>query len=76
MKEKYILIEVWGNRVICNCPYNSLESAKESLKKSFEYETMPSSLGYYDCFMSDDGMQAWAKMKGADRVWTIIRVSI
>ena len=73
MEEKYILVEVWGNKVICNCPYNSLDSAKEALKKSFEYE-IKTPLGYYENFMSDNGMQAWAMIKGVDRVWTIIKV--
>ena len=36
MEEKYILVEVYGSKVICNCPYSSLETAKESLRAAFD----------------------------------------
>lgn len=75
MEEKYILVEVYGSKVICNCPYSSLETAKESLRAAFDNITNDIyNLEYgKDCWKSDDGMSAWATHKNQDRVWSIVK---
>lgn len=73
MAEKYLLIEVYGNQVVCNCPYLKLREAKMSLKQSFEFHSRCLMLGR-DCQIDTDGMSAWALINGIDRVWTIVKV--
>ena len=76
MEEKYILIDVYGSEVICNCPYSNLERAKTDLSAEFYCFTSDDNELEYgkDCWKADDGMAAWAILNGKDRVWTIIKV--
>ena len=76
MEEKYILIDVYGSEVICNCPYSNLEIAKAALSAEFYCFTSDDNELEYgkDCWEADDGMSAWAILNGRDRVWTIIKV--
>lgn len=74
--EKYILIDVYGSQVICNCPYLDLERAKAHLSAAFCcFISDDNELEYgKDYWEADDGMSAWANLNGKDRVWTIVKV--
>jgi hypothetical protein len=76
MEEKYVLIDVYGNKVICNCTYSSLDRAKEDLSIEFQCFTSDDNDIEYgkDCWIADDEMSAWAILNGKDRVWTIVKV--
>ena len=76
MEEKYVLIDVYGNKVICNCTYSNLDRAKDDLSAEFQCFTSDDNDLEYgkDCWIADDEMSAWAILNGKDRVWTIIKV--
>ena len=77
MEEKYILIEVYGNEVICNCPYLNLDEAKNTLKASLldSFITNKDTIEYgKNCILSDGETSAWAFINGKDRVWSIVKV--
>lgn len=76
-EKKYLLIDVFGSKVICNCPYHDLETAKANLSAEFFCFTSDDNNLEYgkDCLIADDGMSAWANLNGVDRVWHIICVA-
>ena len=74
--EEYIFVEVYGNRVICNCVHSSLEQAKETLNKVFNEVICKENNLKYGCedyWKSDDEMSAWANCREGMRVWTIMK---
>lgn len=72
----WVLIDVYGNDVICNKEYKDIEDAKADLDVEFiQFTSDDNTIEYGNhCFQADDGMSAWARLKGKYRVWTIIKV--
>lgn len=72
----YVLIDVYGNDVICNQEYKDLDAAKADLDAEFYCFTSDDNDIEYGnhCWQADDGMSAWARLKGKYRVWQIIKV--
>lgn len=72
----YVLIDVYGEKVVCNREYKDLEEVKEDLHAEFLSFTSDENVIEYGnhCLESEDGMSAWARLKGEYRVWTIIEV--
>lgn len=72
----WILTDVYGDKVIWNEKYDSLNDAKMDLKAEFFCFTSDDNdieYGVY-CFKSDDEMSAWAKLNGKYRIWNITLV--
>lgn len=72
----YVLIDVYGDKVICNEEYKDLEEAKADLHAEFYCFTSDDNTIEYGehCFEADNEMSAWARLKGKYRVWNIIEV--
>jgi len=62
--------------VICNEEYENLEEAKADLDAEFYcFTSYDNTIEYGNhCYQSDDGMSAWARLKGVYRIWQIIEV--
>lgn len=73
----WILIDVYGNEVICNEPYEDLEEAKADLDAEFYCFTSDDNDIEYGihCWQADDEMSAWARLNGKYRMWTIMEVT-
>lgn len=72
----YILIDVYGKNVICNEEYKTLEEAKTDLDVEFwDFVNGDNVIEYGNhCYQAEDGMSAWARLKGVYRVWQIVEV--
>lgn len=72
----WVLVDTYGNEVICNNEYKYLEEAKTDLNAEFYCFTCDDNDIEYGnhCWQSDDGMSAWARLKGKYRVWIIMEV--
>ena len=73
----YVLTDVYGDKVICNEEYNSLEDAQRDLDAEFFCFTCDDNDIEYGkhCFLYDNKKSAWARLNGNYRIWTIIAVS-
>lgn len=72
----FVLTDIYGNEVICNKEYKSLQDAKDDLDAEFvQFTSDDNEIEYGNhCLQSDDGMSAWARLNGKYRVWNIIEV--
>ena len=72
----YVLTDIYGDKVICNKEYKDLEEAKADLDAEFFYFTSDNNNIEYGnhCLQTDDGMSAWARLKGKYRIWKITEV--
>lgn len=72
----YVLTDVYGNKVICNDEYKELEEAKADLRSEFYCFTSDDNNIEYGnhCLEAEDGMSAWARLKGKYRVWNITEI--
>ncbi|MBS5080410.1 MAG: hypothetical protein KH031_09645 [Clostridiales bacterium] len=72
----YFLIDVYGEHVLCNKEYKSLEEAKEYIDAEFNgFTSDEHNIEYGNhCEMGEDGLSAWARYKGHYRIWRITKV--
>ena len=72
----WILVDVYGNEVMCNNTYKDLEEAKADLDAEFHFFTcFDNDIEYCkDCWLAKDIMSAWARLDGKYRVWNIVKV--
>lgn len=72
---RYVLIDVYGDKVVCNEEYTNLNEAKEDLNVEFNDFTYENNIEYGEhCLINDDNMYAWARLNGKYRIWTIAKV--
>ena len=72
----YVLIDVYGSDVYCNKEYKDIEEVKEDLEAEFiQFTSDDNDIEYGNhCLQAENGMSAWARLKGKYRVWTITEV--
>lgn len=72
----YVLTESYGEVVVYKQSYDNLEEAKADLDAEFYCFTSDDNTIEYgsQCLQADDGMSAWAKLKGKCRIWRITEV--
>lgn len=72
----WVLTDIYGDKVNCNEEYKDLEDAKADLDAEFFCFTLDDNEIEYGnhCLQADDGMSAWARLKGKYRIWNITEV--
>ena len=72
----WVLVDVYGDKVVCNNTYENLEEAKADLDAEFHFFTyFDNDIEYgKDCCLANDIMSAWARLNGKYRVWNIVKV--